>query len=50
MNIDSILAAIERVDGDRDKINTLANGSHMDIEGSTGESIFPIITSTGTGG
>ena len=39
MDIDNILGAIEKVDRDRDLI-TLAIGSHLDIEGSTGESKF----------
>jgi len=47
MNIDSILAAIDSVDQDREQIAqgkvisiTPAIGSHLDIEGSTGESII----------
>ena len=47
MNIDSILAAIDSVDQDREQIAqgkvisiTPAIGSHLDIEGSTGESEF----------
>jgi len=47
MNIDSILAAIDSVDQDREQIAqgkvisiTPAIGSHLDIEGSTGESKF----------
>ena len=47
MDIDSILTAIDSIDQARDeaarrRINliTRANGSHIDIEGSTGESEF----------
>ena len=47
MNIDSILAAIDSVDQDREQIAqgkvisiTPAIGSHLDIEGSTGEGKF----------
>ena len=47
MNIDSILTAIDSVDHDREQIaqgKTISKppaiGSHTDIEGSTGESIF----------
>ena len=47
MDIDSILRAIDSIDQTRDeaakgRINSItrANGSHTDIEGSTGESEF----------
>ena len=50
MNIDSILAAIDSVDQDREQIAqgkvisiTPAIGSHLDIEGSTGEGKFSIL-------
>jgi len=50
MDIDSILRAIDSIDHDREQIAqrrqnliTPANGSHTDIEGSTGESKFLIL-------
>lgn len=50
MDIDRILRAIDNIDQDRERIaqckaNSImrANGSHRNIEGSTGESKFTIL-------